>query len=80
MSQDHPSPLGTLTGHTDTVFSVVFSPDKHTLATASYDHTARLWDTNVDSVAARICRTTPTITQNEWNQYFPGLPYRSPCP
>jgi hypothetical protein len=32
------------------------------LATASQDTTAWLWDTNVDSVAARICDITPTIT------------------
>jgi WD40 repeat protein len=41
-SPDHPS--AKLTGHTDTVFSVAFSPDGHTLASVSRDNNVRLWD------------------------------------
>ncbi|HZJ14611.1 MAG TPA: PQQ-binding-like beta-propeller repeat protein [Chthoniobacteraceae bacterium] len=36
--------LGEITGHTNKVFSAIFSPDSKTLATGSADQTVRLWD------------------------------------
>jgi len=36
--------LGTCTGHKQPVFSVAFSPDSKTLATASDDSTLKLWN------------------------------------
>jgi WD40 repeat protein len=70
-----------LTGPTDAVYSMAFSPDGHTLVTGSADHTVRLWGMNVDHAIQRICATTTNIlTPAQWNQYVsPELPYQPPC-
>ena len=39
-------PIELITGHTAPVNSIVFSPDGNVFATASDDHTARIWDAN----------------------------------
>ncbi len=80
---DPRSPAGSavLTGHTDAVSSVAFTADGHHLATGGPDGTVRLWDVNPARVAARVCASAyPRLTPSEWDAYFPGLPYRPPCP
>ncbi|MCX4561721.1 NB-ARC domain-containing protein [Streptomyces phaeochromogenes] len=54
---DAPSPAlhRTLTGHTDSVWSVAIAPDGTWLASASYDKTVRIWDR-----ATGTCTTTLT--------------------
>ncbi|MEH1845036.1 MAG: WD40 repeat domain-containing protein, partial [Nostoc sp.] len=47
--------ISTLTGHSDSVTSVVFSPDSKTLASASADKTIKLWNLNLDDLLAEGC-------------------------
>jgi WD40 repeat protein len=69
-----------LTAHTKPVDTLVFSPDGRTLATGSQDWTVLLWDPDTERAASRICATAfPTITRDEWRQYFPQWKYRPPC-
>ena len=71
-----------LTGHTDAVSSVAFSPDGRTLVTGSADHSVRLWELNVDQAIQRICITIRnTLTPTKRDQYISkDLPYHPPCP
>jgi WD40 repeat protein len=48
------APERTLTGHTDTVFSVEFSPEGNMLATKSKDKTIRLWNPHSGSLLRTI--------------------------
>ncbi|MFD7256305.1 hypothetical protein [Streptomyces sp. NPDC059874] len=70
-----------LTGHSNPVPAVAFSPDGHTLATGGNDFTIRLRDTGLDRVAARICDSAhPRISRAQWAQYFTAVDFHPPCP
>jgi WD40 repeat protein len=75
-----PQFLAALTGHTNRVWSVGFSPDGHTAATAGDDGTTLLRETDIDAAARRICQTTPAISAADWHQFFPERAYQPPCP
>jgi WD40 repeat protein len=76
-------PIATLTGHTDRVNDVAFSPDGATLATASDDRTARLWTAlpPPDKQIEKICNAVGrNLTKEEWQQYLPpDRPYERTC-
>jgi WD40 repeat protein len=70
--------LATLTGHTNNVNGLAFSPDG-TLATGSADHTIRLWDLDTTRVTDRLCCITGTPDRADWARLIPDFPYRPTC-
>jgi WD40 repeat protein len=66
--------------HDDSVYAIDFSPDGSILATASNDCTARIWHLQPEDLICEACsRLDRNLTQEEWDQYFPGEPYRKTC-
>jgi WD40 repeat protein len=52
-----------LTGHRDSIDSLAYAPDGRTVATASYDHTVRLWDVRDPARPVEL----PTLTTHARN-------------
>ncbi|MEV6929676.1 hypothetical protein AB0M46_35005 [Dactylosporangium sp. NPDC051485] len=63
------------------VFTIAFNPDGRVIAAGTGDDSVSLWRVTDDGARSALCQAgSEPITQAEWQQYLPAIPYRDPCP
>ncbi|KAA0018479.1 nSTAND1 domain-containing NTPase [Antrihabitans cavernicola] len=76
-----PTGYATLTAYAGDLNDATFGHGGDVLAGAGPDKTVRLWATDPDAVANRLCASGSTaLTEDERDRYLPGVPVGSLCP
>ncbi|KAL9079630.1 MAG: hypothetical protein Q9157_001515 [Trypethelium eluteriae] len=79
---DTGTPVTTLKGHTDWIFTVSWSPDNSMIATGSKDKTVRLWDPQGKPFGGPLTGHTKAVRNLSWEPYHaqqPGRPRLASC-
>jgi WD40 repeat protein len=70
-----------LRAHVGPVNAVAVSPDGKTLVSAGDDRRVMRWNIDLESWVAQACAiANRNLTEEEWQQYLPNIPYRETCP
>lgn len=78
--RDEPSLYATLAGADDGLHAVSFDHSGKLLVAAGQDPTGRIWQADPADAMTRVCDTAgDPITEIEWTEHAPGLPYKPPC-
>jgi WD40 repeat protein len=76
-----PAVQATLTAAEGTMYATALTPDGARVWAAGAPPTLTSWQIDVDQVAANTCTRTGTpMTEAEWQQLVPGVPFTPPCP
>jgi hypothetical protein len=62
------------------LYQVLHHPMADAVLAAGAEGQAGVWSTDVTVARDRVCRTVGSpITEAEWGQYLPGVPFDPPC-
>ncbi|UYP18943.1 helix-turn-helix domain-containing protein [Rhodococcus sp. Z13] len=77
---DEPKLLATLTAYGSRVYDATFADDGEVLVAGGPDLSVRLWQLDPALAVTRLCDSVGSpVTEDEWERYLPGVPYRQPC-
>jgi WD40 repeat protein len=63
------------------MYTLNFSPSADVMIGAGANHLVTAWRTDAESAVGELCRGVgDPITEAEWNDLVPGVPYQPPCP
>lgn len=76
-----PAVKATLAGPDGNMYAIALAPGGARVSASGASRTVTTWQIDVDQVAADTCAGTGTpMTDDEWQQLVPGVPFTPPCP